>query len=1223
MRVIPILLIAASATVALSPLESDDMVFDGEVAAGNGRARFSAVLQHGRMPAGWYANIEGLDTLVLFLNGRFVATFGKGELPRTRIRGLDLSKYASLLRPGSNSIELHTGGPGRFWLRMWTSDNTWYPSNFHAHTTYSDGRYSVHDLLQLALGEGARAYAITDHNTLAQCYDTAFHPVGGLNPIRGTEWTSELGHANVLEPEGATWFDSTMSVRQMLDEASYRGGFVQINHPCDDELGFGWDRYPVLDSSIDCIEVFNNLTWFPSGPRTNDREAIAWWHSLLVQGKTIAATGNSDYHGTIPGEGGPLQSQTRAWSPSNAPDSILKYTKLGQAMVLDENDDGAIYVYADTNNNGSWDLVMGQHARVTSSRTIRFRAEVEDADFLDDFWVYNRFGTVHNYWFTNPFGPWDHAYEWTANYGAASRDFVRAYLENSINDPELATNAIYVNHPDYELGPIDLLSRTVNRPDTIVLPSPETLRFRLTNTAGFSPWRYGLAVACDTARFDIIGWQGSGSGIGQVQSRYSGSHRILEWQGGYTWSNRLSVSTSFDYWLVVRPRTGGRCPVLFRSWAHDRIQFVEYEPATGFFGPEGRVWHAESIFVRHLDVQPVSIVVPSTEMDSCGPIAPQVTVRNNGNTAVSFDVGLAIGTGYSGSANVAGLGPGTTRQVGFSTWQPLRGSFPVRCVTRLAGDCAPENDTLESSVQVSVHDAAAIAVVRPAGRIAPGAVVPQARVRNCGTDREPVSIFFSINAAPPYAESVLLPGGLPIGLDTTVAFPDWQATVGAYRARCSTSLAGDQSPANDTASLAFEVGSSVPGGWHERAPMPAAPSGRQVKDGGWLAFDASRERIYAAKGNKTADFYEYNPATDSWRPLALIPDGREAKKPGKGAVGCAADGGFIFATKGNNTLGFYCYEAASDSWRQLADVPLGASNKKVKGGTDLVCHGGSIYCLKGYMNDFYRYDIMVDSWQSLAPAPASKYDKGSWLSCDETTTIYAHQARYHSFHAYDIATGTWGPALTGMPFIGRSGKNKKSKDGGSAAVLGNDIFALKGGNTQEFWRFVMPAGPWAELETMPQLGSAGKKKKVKAGGDLAAHGRGGTGVLYALKGNKTAEFWMYTPGATGLPLTAGDAGRSGVLASVFDMRRTGFAITPNPLRVGFATLTASGQAAQWSSGPVVVSIYDASGRRVLRSSFGLRTSSLRLDLRSLPPGVYMLKLAAGSYSTTQKLIIQR
>ena len=42
--------------------------------------------------------------------------------------------------------------------------------------------------------------------------------------------------------------------------------------------------------SFDCVEVWN-------GPqRIDNMEALKWWHSLLLQGKKIAAVGGSDYH---------------------------------------------------------------------------------------------------------------------------------------------------------------------------------------------------------------------------------------------------------------------------------------------------------------------------------------------------------------------------------------------------------------------------------------------------------------------------------------------------------------------------------------------------------------------------------------------------------------------------------------------------------------------------------------------------------------------------------------------------------------------------------------------------------------------------------------------------------------------------------------------------------------------------------------------------------------
>ena len=52
-----------------------------------------------------------------------------------------------------------------------------------------------------------------------------------------------------------------------------------------------------------------------------------------------------------------------------------------------------------------------------------------------------------------------------------------------------------------------------------------------------------------------------------------------------------------------------------------------------------------------------------------------------------------------------------------------------------------------------------------------------------------------------------------------------------------------------------------------------------------------------------------------------------------------------------------------------------------------------------------------------------------------------------------------------------------------------------------------------------------------------------------------------------------------------------------------------------------VSLYDVTGKQVC-SSLGLRTSSFRLDLRSLPSGVYLLRLESDCGSATRKLVIE-
>jgi len=77
-----------------------------------------------------------------------------------------------------------------------------------------------------------------------------------------------------------------------------------------------------------------------------------------------------------------------------------------------------------------------------------------------------------------------------------------------------------------------------------------------------------------------------------------------------------------------------------------------------------------------------------------------------------------------------------------------------------------------------------------------------------------------------------------------------------------------------------------------------------------------------------------------------------------------------------------------------------------------------------------------------------------------------------------------------------------------------------------------------------------------------------------------------------------------------------FAFTPNPVSGGFATVRCS----QPSAGSATFEVFNTSGRLV-RSSFVVQRSSFRVDLRSMPAGVYMVRVTAEGSSTTQKLVV--
>jgi hypothetical protein len=306
-------------------------------------------------------------------------------------------------------------------------------------------------------------------------------------------------------------------------------------------------------------------------------------------------------------------------------------------------------------------------------------------------------------------------------------------------------------------------------------------------------------------------------------------------------------------------------------------------------------------------------------------------------------------------------------------------------------------------------------------------------------------------------------------------------------------------------------------GWTEVAPVPLDPSGREVKHGGWLAYSGDNGLVYAAKGNKTGDFYCYHSAGDSWVALKSIPNGTEGRPPKRGCRGACDGDNYIYMTKGNNTLGFWRFDISQNTWTQMPDVPLGKNHKKVKGGTDMVYVelGGSgyVYLLKGFKQDFMRFNVSGDSWELLADTPKGgrpKWKKGSWLVYDGESNIYAHKAKYGELWTYDPVADTWaGAHVPGIPRqSAMTGKNKKSGEGSGAAWSDGAIYTTKGGNTCEFWMFDPQSVVWIELDTIPQIGSTGRKKRVKYGGDLVSTG---DSVFYALKGKKTREFYKYTP----------------------------------------------------------------------------------------------------------------
>lgn len=642
-----------------------------------------------------------------------------------------------------------------------------------------------------------------------------------------------------------------------------------------------------------------------------------------------------------------------------------------------------------------------------------------------------------------------------------------------------------------------------------------------------------------------------------------------------------------------------------------------------------------------VDVSMEDIVAPAGTVVPGSTVYPSGVWRNRQLQAVNFVAYFflidRLGTRrYSQAIQVNGLGAGRDTILVFPVTQPLNdtGRWIARCSTYAIGDVDPMNDIREEWFLVrdpgqglpGEVDVAILGILEPGFWVDTGTVLtPQARWRNEGVRPAFFSAFFFLvdpTGARPYWESQTV-SSLESGAETTLVFPGFNVgtLIGHWQAFCSTAAVLDTIPGNDTLTKPFNVYAGTPPwvpGWHEVRPMPAEPSLRPVKDGGWLVYEQSNGLFYAAKGNKVADFYSYDPIGDTWHLLRLWPEGREMKAPYRGAAAAADGNGHIYATKGNNSLGFWRYDIDGDSWHQLPDVLLGSTGKKVKGGTDLVfVDGGTagyIYLLKGYKSEFHRFDIANQTWDIFPSAPEAgrpKWDKGSWLVYDGSRYMYAHKAKYHQLWRYDEITGQWDTVtLRGMPLVSRTGRSKKSKDGGSAAFDNGGIWALKGGNTCEFYRYDIAGDSWAEKDTMPSVGSTGRKKRVKAGGDIVTFREN---FLYALKGNKTRELWYYYE-----PLIPQSPTRGGQLCGVAFASNGTLLVGSNPVVGGRVELRRSRPAL----GSESFSLFDVSGRRVYERILGSGWTMLELDIGRLPAGTYLAVLTDGHTRQVRKLTIR-
>ena len=377
-------------------------------------------------------------------------------------------------------------------------------------------------------------------------------------------------------------------------------------------------------------------------------------------------------------------------------------------------------------------------------------------------------------------------------------------------------------------------------------------------------------------------------------------------------------------------------------------------------------------------------------------------------------------------------------------------------------------------------------IVTPSGTIdSIGPIIPQARVGNYGTNTETFNVTFRIGAS--YIQT--RPKTLSAGIEDTVNFPAWVPVRGTYTTRCSTYLAGDVNRTNDTLSGSVTVRVRDVG-----VTQIVTPAGT-IDSTGSIAPQA-RVRNYGTNSETFNVTFRIGASYIQTRPKTLSAGIEDtvnfpAWVPVRGTYTTRCSTYLANdVNRTNDTIsGSVTVQAPTipSGWQTMAQIPTLPSDKKPKSGS----------CMTGLNNKIYL------------------------LKASNT----------QDFHIYtpDAGLGTW--TSDTMPVGSKeTGDGKKPKKGASITGLGNSLFVLRGNNTPGFWKY-KTAPPesigWYKLANI----TTGLKNPKDASG-LVAVNTGGTDYIFAMKGSKTDEFYLYdiltnTWAPTPTKPTAGTSGKIG------------------------------------------------------------------------------------------------
>lgn len=386
----------------------------------------------------------------------------------------------------------------------------------------------------------------------------------------------------------------------------------------------------------------------------------------------------------------------------------------------------------------------------------------------------------------------------------------------------------------------------------------------------------------------------------------------------------------------------------------------------------------------------------------------------------------------------------------------------------------------------------------------------------------------------------------------------------------------------------FSLASVCSGQWVKEKNYPGGSTDAVI------AFTIG-DSIYVGGGSAgSTAFYKFDPSTDTWTPKANLPEPRAfAVSFSIGSNGYMALGQTDPVNTGQASVAkdLWEYDALTNTWSKKANFPGAArdasfafviGNKAyVGGGTDT---GYRIY------SDFYSYDPSIDKWDTLNPLPDYLYFNAAFAigNYGYIATGVERTNEIASTWQYDPSSDSWNQ-VSDFPGAVRESAVSFTLNGKGYVGLGQSLYTTV---FSDFYAYDPSADQWSAVTDFPASHGRGWAMGVAT----PSAGFVGLGTYFSgpsLVANN--DIWKFDLSAV---VAADTSPKDGV-------------VYPNPV-TSFVNLSLPN-----NDGHARITVQNSIGRNCLTIE---ASPGHRVDLSSLPAGIYNLEIISGDYHSSTRIV---